>query len=89
MIKLINLFIVLITLTGFQGIDDVMICESTTAKAYHLYKEKPEEYCLGLKRCGHPIKTVLKSDAVKLGRTPCCRCYSGTNTTPANTSPCH
>lgn len=45
---------------------NVYICDSPTAKKYHIKKD-----CSGLNRCTHVIKQVSKTDAVKSGYTIC------------------
>lgn len=47
----------------------VYICVSNTAHRYH------NKMCPGLGNCTHRIDTVLISEAIFLGKTPCGHCY--------------
>lgn len=53
---------------GFQSdtTDPVYICVSKTASKYHLNQD-----CHGLKNCKHEIKSISKSEAIKLGYSLC------------------
>jgi len=60
----------------------VLICNSSTAYAYHSH------YCSGLNRCTHSVSKVKVSEAVKLGRSACEVCYpTGYSSKPNKASP--
>lgn len=48
---------------------NVLICNSSSAYAYHSYE------CRGLSRCRSDISRVTKNEAQSMGRTPCKICY--------------
>lgn len=79
--NLIVLFI-LVTLNSTyalaQNDSKVLICISSSAKAYHSYK------CTGLNKCTHSIGEVTVKEAKELGRTPCGYCYKGTTSDNSN-----
>lgn len=49
--------------------NNVLICNSKTAKSYHL------NYCMGLKECNHDIEELTVQQAIKKGRKACNFCY--------------
>lgn len=52
-----------------KHVDSVLVCESSTAYAYH------KGYCSGLSRCKATVARISKSQAEDLGRRPCKICY--------------
>lgn len=52
-----------------KHIDSVLICESSTAYAYH------KSYCSGLSRCKATVAKIPKSQAEDMGRRACKMCY--------------
>ncbi|TSD66352.1 hypothetical protein FFF34_002825 [Inquilinus sp. KBS0705] len=50
-------------------VEYVLICNSSSAYAYHSYE------CRGLSRCTHEISKVTKKQAIKLGYRACRICY--------------
>lgn len=52
-----------------DGEERVFICTSPNATRYHC-----EGDCAGLLNCSYGIVDITKSQAIKMGRTPCLRC---------------
>lgn len=52
-----------------KRVDSVLICESSTAYAYH------KSYCSGLSRCKANVAKVPKTEAEDMGRRACKICY--------------
>lgn len=52
-----------------KQVDSVLICESSTAYAYH------KGYCSGLSRCKADVVKLPKKKAEEMGRRPCKICY--------------
>lgn len=48
----------------------VYICTGKSSKKFHATSN-----CMGLSNCSGTVKKVTKKEAVRLGRTPCKRCY--------------
>lgn len=55
----------LLSFTSFQ-VQKAIICNSPSAKVYHLTKT-----CRGLKACKHELKEISIADAKNLGRKLC------------------
>src|SRR5690349_6218633 len=49
--------------------EDVLICKSGTAYAYH------NHYCRGLKECTHVVERITLHEALAQHRKPCSYCY--------------
>jgi hypothetical protein len=54
---------------NFHLSDEVLICDSKSAYAYHSH------YCQGLKRCKAEVIKMTKEEAIRIGRKPCGYCY--------------
>ena len=78
--NLLLLFVILATQTSnvfAQSDNKVLICISSTAKAYHSHR------CMGLNKCTHSVGEVTIKEAKDLGRTPCGFCYKNPTPTPS------
>lgn len=73
--KLLMLLLTTIALISFQKEEYVLICDSKNAHAYHKDYKSHNEYCGGLKSCKHEIKRITKSEAERLGKLACKKCW--------------
>ena len=70
--KLITILSIFVLLTSFTFVkdDNVYICNSTTAVAYHSI-----ENCRGLNKCTHGVIKITKTDALNKYDRRACKIY--------------